>query len=81
LKPCDCCFTDTKTHGTGRLMRVHVAGKEYLLCISCRAIWGDIRYGFNKKYGTLTKSKIYMEAITKAYEEFKLSRVEKVMLN
>lgn len=59
-------------------MRIYVAGKEIFLCPNCRAIWGDWRYGFAKKHGSLSHSAKYMSEIRKLFELFCSTRKEKV---
>jgi hypothetical protein len=76
MKECYACYTPCKTYGRykePKIMRVHIAGKEIFLCPSCRAIWGDLRYGFVKNH-----SKTTMNEISKLFESFCRSRKEKV---
>ena len=70
-----------KTYGgykEPRIMRVYIAGKETFMCPKCRKEWGEIRLKLARKYGTLTRSKRYLDEVRRLGDAFCRSRREKV---
>jgi hypothetical protein len=81
LKDCHACNIPFKTYGRykePKIMRVYVAGREIFLCPNCRKIWGEWRYKFAMKHGTLTHSKRYLSEVRQLFDLFCRSRKEKV---